>query len=138
MQAKALRPAESSVPTSQSRPAEPVGGTSTPTKRKRSTQRGEARVKLIAALTKHHDYANGGCLNLEPIGSNELARMAGVSSGSASAFFAKEFGGYVQYRKLCADRAGLVRALKKLNQEFSPHHLFGVKPPGEDERDDES
>src|SRR5262249_18814112 len=38
---------------------------------KRSTERGEGRAKLIAALTKHHQYADGGCLNLEPIGNNE-------------------------------------------------------------------
>ena len=91
--------------------------TSTPTKRKRSTERGEARVKLIAALTKHHQYANGGCLNLEPIGCNELARMAGVSSGSASAFFAKEFGGYGKYRTLCGNADELTASLKRLNRD---------------------
>jgi hypothetical protein len=37
-------------------------------KGKRSTGRGDGRVKLIAALTKHHEYANGGCINLAPIG----------------------------------------------------------------------
>lgn len=33
-----------------------------------SRMRGGARDKLIAGLTKHHEYANGGCLNQEPIG----------------------------------------------------------------------
>jgi hypothetical protein len=32
----------------------------------------------------------------------------------------------------------LVAALKLLNQEFAPHHLFGAKPPDEDDRDTES
>ena len=61
---------------------------------KRSTERGEAHRKLLAALTAHHKYEDGGCLNLEPIGNNELARLAEVSKATASAFFNKEFGGH--------------------------------------------
>jgi hypothetical protein len=117
-------------------PAEPAGD-STPTKAKRSTERGEGRAKLVAALTKHHQYADGGCLNLEPIGNNELARLAGVSESTASGFFNKQFDGHTKYRVICADATRLVAALKLLNQEFAPHHLFGAKPPGEDEREDE-
>jgi hypothetical protein len=44
--------------------------------------RGEAEAKLIAALTKHHQYADGSCLNLEPVGNNELARIAEVSEST--------------------------------------------------------
>jgi hypothetical protein len=62
-------------------------------KTKRSTERGEARMKLIAALTKHHKYADGGCLNLEPVGNNDLARMAKVAPSSASQFFDRELQG---------------------------------------------
>ena len=94
-------------------------------------------MKLIAALTKHHQYADGGCLNLEPIGNNELARRAEVSESTASAFFNKEFDGHTKYRAVCTDATRLVGSLKLLNQEFSPHHLYGGKPPGEDERNDE-
>ena len=34
-------------------------------KPKRSTKRGEGQAKLIAALTKHHQYADGECLTLQ-------------------------------------------------------------------------
>ena len=58
-------------------PVPPAAGTPpAPKKGKRSTRRGEAAIKLIAALTKHHKYAKGSCLNLEPVGNNELARQA--------------------------------------------------------------
>src|SRR5262249_18636328 len=43
---------------------------------KRSTDKGEARDKIVAALTKHHKYNNGSVENREPIGCNELARQA--------------------------------------------------------------
>ena len=75
---------------------------------KRSTERGEGRAKLIAALTKHHKYADGSCLNLDPIGNNELARLAGVSESTASAFFNKEFDGHTKYRAVCTDATRLV------------------------------
>ncbi len=104
-------------------------------KLKQSTGKGEGRTKLIAALTKHHQYANGGCLNLEPIGNNELARMADVSISTASEFFTKEFKGYTKYRASCGNASGLVAAIKLLNQEFSPHYLFGTKPPSENEEE---
>ena len=109
----------------------------TPTKAKRSTVQGEGQAKLIAALTKHHKYADGSCLNQEPVGNNELARDAEVYKSTASAFFKKEFGGHMKYRTMCSDTTSLIYALKLLNQEFSPHCLYGAKPPGEDEREDE-
>ena len=74
---------------------------------------------------------------LESIGNNELARLAEGSVSTASAFFKKEFEGHTKYRAACGDATRLVAALKLLNQEFSPHLLFGGKPPGEKERDDE-
>lgn len=116
--------------------AEAPSDTSSPTKAKRSTERGEGRAKLIAALTKHHQYADDGCLNLEPIGNNELARLAGVSESTASAFFNTQFDGHTRYRAVCGDATRLVLALKLLNQEFAPHHLYGSKPPDEGERAD--
>src|SRR5262249_32651563 len=54
--------------------SDPAPAVTTETASKRSTERGEGRAKLIAALTKHHQYANGGCLNLDHIGNNELAK----------------------------------------------------------------
>jgi hypothetical protein len=114
--------------------------------KKRSTERGEGRAKLIAALTKHHQYADRSCLNLEPIGSNELAAAAGVSPSTASAFFTHEFGGHSRYRAVCKDAGQLIASLKLLNNEFSPYNLYGRQPadelygrrsPNKDDRDDE-
>jgi hypothetical protein len=76
-------------------------------------------------------------LNLEPAGNNELARIADVSESTASAFFNKQFGGHTKYRTMCSDATRLVAALKLLNLEFAPHHLFGAKPPGEEVGEDE-
>ena len=92
-------------------------------KPKRSTEKGEARVKLIGALTHHHEYADGSYLNCEPIGVNAIAQLAGVSGASASRFFDKEFKGHKQYRQTCHDNTKLITALKMLNGEFSPHVL---------------
>jgi hypothetical protein len=92
---------------------------------KRSTERGEGRAKLIATLTKHHQYADGGCLNQEPIGNNELAKAAGVSASRASAFFDEKFQGHANYKVMCRDVDKLTAALKLLNDEFAPFHLLG-------------
>jgi hypothetical protein len=104
---------------------------------KKSTARGDARAKLVPALIKHHQYAEGGCLTLEPIGVSQLARAAGVSKSSASDFFNARFGGqekadgHAKYQVVCRSPARLVEALKVLNGEFSPHDLYGRQPPGE-------
>jgi hypothetical protein len=103
---------------------------------KRSTARGEAQAKLIAALTKHHKYAEGGCLNPEPIGNNELARRAGVSPSTASDFFNVEFKGHRTYRAVCLNTGKLADSLKLLNDEFAPHELYGRRPADEDDRDE--
>jgi hypothetical protein len=102
---------------------------------KRSTERGEGREKLIAALTKHHRYADGGCLNVEPVGNNELARSAEVAKRTASAFFEKEFQGHARYKALCGDAGRLTAALKLLNGEFAPHLLYGSTPTQRPERE---
>jgi hypothetical protein len=117
------------------RPAEAPTGESVPKKSKRSTTPNEARAKLIPALLKHHEYDDGGCLNQEPIGNNELARSTGVSKSATSEFFMKEFKGYEKYRAVCRDPGRLADCLKALAGEFSPHHLYGRRPPGEDDRD---
>jgi hypothetical protein len=116
-----------------------VASTASQGKSKRSTERGEGRVKLIAALTKHHDYASGSCLNLEPIGNNALAKAAGVAESTASKFFNEEFEGYTKYRAICRDAGTLAASLKLLRGEFSPHELYGRRPPdeGDGENSDE-
>jgi hypothetical protein len=106
-------------------------------RRKKSTERGDGRVKLVAALTNHHKYADGGCLNFEPVGNNELARLAEVGTATASEFFKKQFKGHSKYKAMCGNSSTLVGALKLLNQEFAPHQLYGRNPPGEGDRDDE-
>ncbi len=114
-------------------PAEPAVAT----KPKRSTERGEGRAKLIAALTNHHKYADGGCMHLEPIGVNELARQVDVSNSTASDFFNKEFGGperehgHARYKVVCRDSGSLVDSIKLLRGEFSPHNLYSRQPPSE-------
>ncbi|MFO0795919.1 MAG: hypothetical protein U0804_00425 [Gemmataceae bacterium] len=98
------------------------------TRAKKSTERGEARLKLIAALTKHHRYAEDGTLNQEPINNNALAHAAGVSRSTASAFFEKQFEGHAKYRAICRKVHELTASLKLLNNEFAPHHLYGGAP----------
>jgi hypothetical protein len=105
--------------------------------RKRSTERGEGRTKIISALTEHHKYARSSCLNSDPIGNNELAKAAGVSRSTASEFFKSEFKGHTKYRALCRDASRLADALKVLNGEFSPLDLYGRRPPNEDDRDED-
>jgi hypothetical protein len=88
-------------------------------RKKKSTQSDEAREKLIGLLSLHHQYEHGGCLKLEPIGNNELARQAKVDKSTASVFFNKAFnhgkqGGHAKYKVLCQYPDRLVRALKRL------------------------
>jgi hypothetical protein len=110
-----------------------------PRHKKRSTVKGGGREKLIAALTKHHDYANGSCLNLELIGNNELARKAKVSPSTASEFFKKYFKGWKKYRAICnrGDAKTLVAALKLMNDEFRPCHLFETELADRDDSEDD-
>ena len=103
-------------------------------RKKRSSEKGEARAKIIAALSLHHKYQKGSCLNLEPIGSNELARQAKVGTGSASRFFEAQFDGYKKYEVVCRDPSRLADSLRVLNGEFSPTMLYGRTPPGEGTR----
>lgn len=107
-------------------------------KPKRSTSRGEGRVKLIASLTRHHEYNNGSCGTLDPIGNNALARQAGVGVATASEFFKNRFKGYGKYRVLCIrNPQGLVHALKLLNGEYAPHDLYGATPPQQGDPNDD-
>lgn len=96
-----------------------------------------AREKLIAALTKHHQYADGGALNLKPIGNNQLATMAQVSNKTASKFFASEFGGHGKYVFRCRDVSNLVKSLKILNGEYTPKLHFGGEPTPKRRRPDD-
>lgn len=99
------------------------------------TPPGGARVKLIAALTKHHKYAENSCLNQEPIGCRELAKLAGT--GSATHFFNHFFGSYPQYRVQCGDVTKLILSLKMMNGELRPRDVFRSKQADDIEQPDE-
>ena len=75
---RSLQEADESPPESETDDAEADNTTvttdaSTSTRQvKRSTEKGEAREKLVAALTAHHKYWNGSCERTEYIGSNDF------------------------------------------------------------------
>lgn len=117
-----------------------ASNSATTKKPKKSTVRGEAEAKLIGFLTKHHQYAEGGCLNWEPIGSNVLADKADVGNSSANRFFNKWFGstknatdGYKNYRMACNGQNKLIAILMSINGEMPRpgEVLFGSKVPNE-------
>jgi hypothetical protein len=110
----------------------------TATRPKRSTERGEARRKIIAAMTESHQFDKGGCLNTDSIGVNDLARKAGVAPSTVTKFFNDEFDGHDQYRALCRrSPSELVTVLKMLRGEHSPRLLYNRISPKEGRRDDE-
>ncbi len=104
---------------------------------KKSTTNGDAEAKLIGALTKHHRYADGSSLNLEPIGNNELATLAQVGKATASDFFKERFKSHKKYVIMCSNLKILIASLKLLNDEFHPHLLFGNSPANADGADDD-
>ncbi|MCO6455099.1 MAG: hypothetical protein J5I93_07350 [Pirellulaceae bacterium] len=107
---------------------EEVGsGAKSPAKpRRRKTVKGKAREELISALTKHHKYEDGGCLNTDFISVRELAGRTGLSVGSASNFFNRQFnegkkgGGHDKYKLTCRDPGALSDAIKAMRGEFTP------------------
>ena len=97
--------------------------------RARTSKQASANDLLIAALTKHHDYDSGSCMNWVPVGNNELSRLAGVSNKTASDFFKEQFGGHAQYKIQCGTSHKLIAALKALNNEFSPKDFNTARTP---------
>ena len=93
-----------------------------PTKAKRSTKRSTkgSEELIISALTSRHKYADGCCLNLEPVGNNELARFLDINQSTMSTFFKDKFGGHAAYETQCGDAATLGNALRLLNGEITP------------------
>ena len=118
----------------------PSETTSTVQARDSALRRTSANDLLIAALTKHHDYDSGSCMNWVPVGNNELSRLAGVSNKTASEFFKQQFGGHAQYKIQCGTPQRLIASLKTLNNEFSPKDFNTARTPnqvGEQENRDE-
>lgn len=98
---------------------------------------GDAEMKIISALTKWHEYADGGCLKTDPIVFSELARMASrdggpsVGKSTVSEFFQRKFGdgktgglGRRNYLMACKDAATLAGVLKVLNDEITPYMIL--------------
>jgi hypothetical protein len=104
-----------------------------------STTKGGARERIIAAFTLHHQYADGGCLNWEPIDARELQRKAGLTSAtSVSRFFKDEFLSHDSYKRACVkNQQGVLTVLMKLNNELPTSRLFARTPPGEGPRHDD-
>jgi hypothetical protein len=112
--------------------------------KKKSTVKGEAQEKIISALTLHHRYQDGSCLNQEPIKVGELARGVEVAKSSVSRFFKKRFGvgepkkdGHKKYIGVCRDTGRLVASLRLLNREYSPSDLYGRNPPNEGQKEED-
>ncbi|MFW6106837.1 MAG: hypothetical protein ACOC8H_01615 [bacterium] len=105
-----------------SAPSPPAG------KARRSTARGDTRVKIIAALTKHHRYAAGSLLKQEPASVVGLEGRAEVARSTVSRFFTAEFGSHAAYSRACGDKGKLIAALRMLNNEFAPSLLYGSDP----------
>jgi len=100
-------------------------------RKKKSTQPGEARLKMVAALTTHHKYADGSVLNTDPISTRELARIAGVALGSVTNFMNREFNkgqkdGRKRYEAICDCPQLLAVALRALNGELAPYNLIPI------------
>jgi len=98
---------------------------------------GDADVKLVAALTEHHNYGGEGSLNQDPIGSNKLAEKVTVANSTSSAFFKKRFRGHENYKRICRTADTLAYALRMLNGECSPHLLLTTLKPEEVEQEED-
>jgi hypothetical protein len=96
------------------------GRVDNPTKQKRGTAPGEGEAKLKAALTLHHQYANGSCLNCEAVSASKLARLARVSKSTSWAFICKQFGNMSSYKRRCEKPSELAMSLKMINGELTP------------------
>ncbi|MCY2984680.1 MAG: hypothetical protein NTY15_13735 [Planctomycetota bacterium] len=89
------------------------------TRPKRSTAKGDAKAKLEAAFLAHHQFENRSIGMSDPIGINELARKAEVSTSTAKTFIDKWFpGGFKVYqRDAQGNRTKLLIALTQLAGE---------------------
>lgn len=94
-------------------------------KPKSSTVPGEARAKIVAGLSHHHQFDGESCLNCDPIQVNRFAKEIGVGRSTLSEFLGKEFGvdgkdGYQKYQVFCRDSGSLNLAMKILLGELRP------------------
>lgn len=71
---------------------------------------------FISSLTDHHEYADGGVLNYNPILYKELKDKYNLSAGVAKRRFERLFGSHEQYCIECSDKR-LNQTLERLNDE---------------------
>ncbi len=99
------------------------GGKPRAVKQVRKTARGEAQKAILAALTTHHKYSNGRCEVTEPIGVNELGRLAGQHKGSSASNYLKtNFNGKDGYIRECNNGA-IHSTIAMLNGELTATKL---------------
>lgn len=88
-------------------------------------------ISFVAALTSHHGYENGYCGVFEPIDNSSLRKAADDCPANAvTRFFDREFKGAGTPRKryvaACRNKATLIAALMRLNQESPSAELLGI------------
>lgn len=102
-------------------------------RQKGTTKKGGEDDDIIAALTAHHQYDNGHCRNMVPIGVRELEDTYQVKRDRATRFFKKHFGdkdsgsvwGHKNYKATCnRNREKIESWLKDLNRDYSPHPVI--------------
>lgn len=106
---------------------------------RKTTSKGGAPKKIIAALIFHHEYYNGSIGKQEPIGANQLASNAKVGAGSVSRFFNKQFAGnqkgvsgHESYKAMALNsKEKLIASLKALNGEYQPYDFVTARTPVE-------
>jgi hypothetical protein len=115
------RTEEQKATQSQPKPARSRG----PGRPRLNQQPSDSETLLIAALTRHHQYNNGSCLNPAPVGNNELARMAKVVQSTCSLFFKQTFGNHKAYKVMCHKLDPLIAKLRYLNRELGSEVPIG-------------
>ena len=98
----------------------------------------DSEVKLVAALSRHHQYENGSIGEATPVGCRELGRLAEVSEKAASGFFKKSFGNHKRYTVICRQPEKLIASLKALNYEFTPKDFANARTPDDLDREAET
>jgi hypothetical protein len=111
--------------------------TAEPVRKTTGTARGEATARLIAALSKHHGYADRSVLNTEPIGIRELARLAKCDAKTAGNFIRRKFRDRHGYARTCRHTPSLAGSLAMMNSELAPRDVFGRAPMSEGGREED-
>ncbi len=82
---------------------------------------------FVKALSTHHQYEEGSCLNFEPATFGQLAKIGGFAPSTAKEHIDKQFGGIEGYKRACAVKSELIASLRLLNNEVTPRLLLRAK-----------